>query len=177
MEVFEQVELGAINDKSTDLTKVLFNNIYKLVNNEYDELTDVTIKAKKLYSSVCFFSFPRSRIKFVYKKLCLEIPSQFKESAANFGVAYNPLSGGYIRIIVPLAIISEGLKCLLLDMYEHYFWKNSKERFDCCSSYMECSDQKKCIHLDDAKFSASCRYNKTMSKEGKIFYGKNRNVK
>lgn len=46
--------------------------------------------------------------------------------------------------------------------------------FGCCHLYLECSDQKECVHPNP--FHAySCMYKKNLE-NGKVFYGKNRNV-
>lgn len=46
--------------------------------------------------------------------------------------------------------------------------------FGCCSRYLECSDAKACIH-PDPKFALTCWYRCNLL-DGKIFYGKNRNI-
>ncbi len=51
---------------------------------------------------------------------------------------------------------------------------STKEPFGCCNSFNQCSDLKKCQHLDD-RFYRGCMYRDNM-RDGRIFYGKNRNV-
>lgn len=46
--------------------------------------------------------------------------------------------------------------------------------FGCCSSYVQCSDEKRCIHPDLA-YATACQYRGNLE-SGKIFYGKNRNI-
>lgn len=46
--------------------------------------------------------------------------------------------------------------------------------FDICSRYMECSNQKRCIH-PDKQHSRECSYRRKLE-SGIIFYGSNRNV-
>lgn len=46
--------------------------------------------------------------------------------------------------------------------------------FGCCDKYINCSDEKKCIH-EDPVYAMACYYRKNLL-SGKIFYGKNRNV-
>lgn len=46
--------------------------------------------------------------------------------------------------------------------------------FDCCSRYEACSDAKRCVHPDPI-VSVGCGYRKNLN-QGRIFYGKNRNV-
>ena len=47
-------------------------------------------------------------------------------------------------------------------------------RFGACSSFMECSDAKKCVH-ENKLYSKACMYRDNLD-QGRIFYGKNRNV-
>lgn len=49
------------------------------------------------------------------------------------------------------------------------------KEWDCCSRYLACSDAKACVHPDKA-FALSCGYRRILS-SGRIFYGKNRNIK
>lgn len=50
----------------------------------------------------------------------------------------------------------------------------SKESFGCCSKFNACSDAKKCLH-ENVLYATGCKYRQSLD-EGKIFYGKNRNV-
>lgn len=47
-------------------------------------------------------------------------------------------------------------------------------RFGCCSRFYECSDAKHCVH-ENKLYSKACRYRDSLD-QGRIFYGKNRNV-
>lgn len=47
------------------------------------------------------------------------------------------------------------------------------ENLSCCSSYVECSDQMKCLKTE---FQDSCQYWKRNLSEGIVIYGKNRNI-
>lgn len=55
---------------------------------------------------------------------------------------------------------------------KHY--KSKEKTFGCCSSFIECSDAKKCIHPNKL-YSTACMYRENLEK-GKIFYGKNKNI-
>ena len=48
------------------------------------------------------------------------------------------------------------------------------ELFGCCSRYLECSDQKQCVHPDRV-VARDCAYKRNLE-SGKIFYGKNKNA-
>lgn len=47
--------------------------------------------------------------------------------------------------------------------------------FGCCSSYVECSDSRSCLHKSEPDY-AGCMYRKNLEK-GRIFYGKNANIR
>lgn len=53
-------------------------------------------------------------------------------------------------------------------------YESKAARFGCCSSFNECSDAKKCVH-ENKLYSKACIYRDSLD-EGRIFYGKNRNV-
>lgn len=58
-----------------------------------------------------------------------------------------------------------------------YCLKNyrTKERsFACCNLFMECSDAKRCLHVNKL-YSTACAYRHNLE-SGKIFYGKNKNI-
>lgn len=59
-------------------------------------------------------------------------------------------------------------------IFEQCYMDESVESFGCCARYKECSDEIKCLH-PDIKFAKGCIY-KTHLENGRIFYGKNRNI-
>lgn len=91
-----------------------------------------------------------------------------------------------------LHIISENVFCDMINdlsssnTNENYHTNNQKNRaikgsskknihtFGCCSRYLKCSDAKECVH-EDKQYAKGCAYYSNL-KNGKIFYGKNRNV-
>lgn len=56
---------------------------------------------------------------------------------------------------------------------DNYFTEGS-DAFGCCSRYEACSDAKKCLH-ENKLYARNCIYGSHLA-EGRIFYGKNRNV-
>lgn len=61
----------------------------------------------------------------------------------------------------------------ILNIYKFLFLQYAVEDFGCCSRYIQCSDNKKCIH-NDVKFRLGCLYKRNLDKN-RIFYGKNKN--
>lgn len=56
-------------------------------------------------------------------------------------------------------------------VFEECYKEGRIEIFGCCSRYVECSDQRKCIH-PDIKIARGCMYKLNLEK-GQIFYGRN----
>lgn len=50
----------------------------------------------------------------------------------------------------------------------------SSSSFGCCSRFNKCSDAKKCVH-DNKIYAMGCMYRRNLE-NGRIFYGKNRNI-
>jgi|GEM_PF-1414159 len=61
----------------------------------------------------------------------------------------------------------------LLENSLGYLYSNIKANFGCCSHYVECSDQRKCLFEND-DFYLRCSYRKNLE-NNRIFYGKNKN--
>lgn len=54
------------------------------------------------------------------------------------------------------------------------YFKEGSDSYGCCHLYMECSDAKKCLH-ENKLYARSCIYGRNLA-QGRIFYGKNRNI-
>lgn len=64
------------------------------------------------------------------------------------------------------------VESIILYRLAHYRTKSST--FSCCSKFHQCSDAKKCVH-ENKLYSTACTYRKNLD-NGRIFYGKNRNI-
>ena len=64
--------------------------------------------------------------------------------------------------------------CSLLRARKEQAFRSLGESFGCCNDHVNCSDQKSCLHKTDP-FYNGCTYRRNLE-EGRIFYGKNRNV-
>ena len=67
------------------------------------------------------------------------------------------------------------LSVLMQDIDSYILCNYSAEPFGCCSRYISCSNEKQCVH-PDVLHSKGCIYRKNLE-SGKIFYGKNKNIK
>ena len=50
---------------------------------------------------------------------------------------------------------------------------STPKSYDCCAFYVECSDAKRCVNQSESSFG--CGYRKVLA-DGRVFYGKNRNI-
>lgn len=53
-------------------------------------------------------------------------------------------------------------------------YRSKEKSFGCCSQFMRCSDEKRCVHQNKL-YSTACMYRRNLE-AGKIFFGKNRNI-
>lgn len=125
----------------------------------------------KQYASVMVKSSTVMRLKFGKKVTFFTVPYRYMRNQnypiskiQDDGFARTDLSSpDEIRIYTDLFIhiLKEALNVIPSD-------------FDCCNSFNECSDARKCIH-PNREFAAGCGY-KRILKSGRVFFGKNRNV-
>ena len=77
------------------------------------------------------------------------------------------------NIAVDDIILSEFFNYVIKSVLDKYFTEGS-DAFGCCSRYEKCSDAKKCLH-ENKLYARNCIYGAHLV-EGRIFYGKNRNI-
>lgn len=146
--------------------------LLKVLDEYYVDPKHLQLDQKKNYSSISFQSS-------LIARLC------FRGSNSYFSIAYQykdllpfcpdePTAKDFIRVQVDatgsdfdqyVSVFSEILKITLDRIPKEY---------DCCSRYLECSNNKKCLH-PDKDFALTCGYKKIMA-SGRIFYGENRNI-
>lgn len=134
---------------------------------------DITYSVLASYSSVKFRSSLICRLKLRGKKWYISIPKRLEEVIPEDTETTQTVSESqFFRIAFEL-LSESGVLSLMKDATLLAIELVPKE-FDCCSHYGECSDAKVCIHPDPA-FSMLCGYRKIL-KNGRIFYGENRNI-
>lgn len=158
--------------------EIYFEKIKNIFNNEnagYDiskiKLEYRTPAKTSAYYAITMFDKPCINFKGKQKEYMYVVPSLyniFKSCDENFEYVKS-LRQGRIQI-TPMTDMSI-YKTAFLETYEKCLQDIG---FDCCSHYLECSDAKQCIKTD-IMFAGQCRYRQIM-KQGKIFYGKNRNI-
>lgn len=102
------------------------------------------------------------------------ILERIKEKISNVQYKENDL---YIRVSIDdidqLDVLEQEIQDIFSEMFLQYM--STAESFGCCSKYVECSDEKRCVQ-NDVRLRCSCIYKKNLD-SGKIFYGKNKNIK
>jgi len=101
----------------------------------------------------------------LYKK----VDSGFLSSLPLLDLKSDPL---YVKIDTQLGDdMANAIRPYLEKAIEDY---KPPKSFACCSRYVQCSDAKKCIHPQQV-YAKQCWYRENLE-NGKIFYGKNKNV-
>lgn len=90
-----------------------------------------------------------------------------------YGLRFEERSDGYVRFYVAFPSHLSGFSTPINHSWDSCR-KDSVESFGCCSSFLQCSDQLRCLHEEDASYYG-CSYMGNL-RAGRIFYGKNRNV-
>lgn len=168
----EQFDLGAIipatssdDDILTALTAEItstlaYDNIDsgRLVCKSADACTTMYVLKELLLrikrtKKTCYLSLP--------KKYMSLLPEQSIATLARDGLSFRVSVDTDIASMLPF--ISAAVKKLIADL---------PTDFECCSHYMACSDNKKCVN-ENIDTALACGYNKII-KSGTIYYGANR---
>lgn len=80
----------------------------------------------------------------------------------------------YIKIYITDIDEINKLTVQLQSIYIYLYLKKPVEQIGCCSRYVECSDALKCTN-PNKKLARCCQYKRNLE-NGKIFYGKHKNV-
>ena len=84
------------------------------------------------------------------------------------------LSSGTVRVRIDKKApgLTEYIKANTIFCIRGY--ESKADSFACCSAYERCSDVRKCVH-ENKLYSMACQYRFNLD-NGRIFYGKNRNI-
>ena len=137
------------------------------------DMSQFCIREMASYSSVYFGQVLIFRIRCRGKKDYLAIPGNLKDLIPDSLEAYTVKSDDMIRLPIQSGIVGPIILSLSPPMIEAIVTKKTKS-FDCCAYYEACSDARQCV-LTDLAYSMQCGY-KRILKEGKVYFGKNRNV-
>ncbi|HHX24605.1 MAG TPA: hypothetical protein GX723_11485 [Thermoanaerobacterales bacterium] len=172
---YDQIDLESITLHSSTTEEDLLNQILKLIEREFNDFENLTLRPTKSgYSSICFFNVPKMRLRKIFGEHYILIPGHFSDLVEKNKIENKKQADDWFRIPVSNDYFDDTLQSLIYDIYEYCYRRYSDDRFDCCSHYLECSDNKKCLY-EGNKLSRACSYRYTMQ-EGRIYYGKNRNI-
>jgi|LSQX01.1.fsa_nt_gb hypothetical protein len=126
------------------------------------------------YQTVLLCGTAVLRVVTLKRTIRLELADRYfgNRSVAEMG-AYERRKDGWARIEFT-EDAAEAILGDLQEVYEQCYWGQPVENFGCCSRYIQCSDERKCIH-PDRYLARGCAY-KAHLEAGRVFYGKNRNV-
>ena len=156
------------------------NNVYvtilKIISSNKESPVDVKLTNLTSYSLLSFYDFGALRIKCGKKVSYLMISEQFKYLLTNYPLLNTTQiksEAPWIRILISTIDDLFNLQPLFLSVYDESFYLGTSEFFGCCSRYVECSDNLKCVQ-SNMKLARGCMYKRNMQ-NGKIFYGVNKN--
>ncbi len=123
--------------------------------------------------------FLLARIKTDAKKIppYISFSERFKTMLENYHLPYEKKkSDTYLRIDLNYFQNQMKTNKEITNLFTHIIVNSiSYSPFDCCHKYLECSNEKTCVHPDFLYASCACGYKKHLD-SGRIFYGPNRNI-
>lgn len=172
-----------------NLDNQIFDRIIDALDNRYVESCEIKLSPGSTYTSIVVKS--PGTVYRAYKDTGDLLFARLKTAGKNPYISFNKKYGYLFKDSgVPFYSVksdSDFIRISLNDFIE--FIENSAafvfvmqkiftsiftvDTFGCCSTYLECSDARECIHPDPI-FALGCYYGKNLS-AGRIFYGKNRN--
>lgn len=135
----------------------------------------LSFSRKKDYSSVTFSTYLLCRICIRSGKSHFSVSAEYRtQLPQNADAKVDPKDGKFISIPISPAGKIEEYVAFLSSVLQTLIDRVPKT-FDCCSRYLECSDAKRCISPNKT-LAMGCGYKKIL-KSGRIFYGRNCNIK
>jgi hypothetical protein len=126
------------------------------------------------FRTVSFCGSAVFRIVELKKGIRLELADKYFGS---LGVAeldsYSQAKDGWAKINLTEEV-TEAILGDLPSVYERCYSEQPVETFGCCSRYVQCSDERKCVN-PDRDLARGCAY-KVHLESGRVFYGKNRSA-
>lgn len=134
----------------------------------------MTISVTSGYTAVMFSKLTAFRLRMRGKQNYISLLEIFSDLVPDeYPTKKVKGDGKYFRLLITDAYPLEDYSDFLVRVVGETVNRYPKE-WDCCSRYLACSDAKTCVHPDKA-IALGCGYRKILS-DGRIFYGKNRNI-
>ena len=172
MNIFESAEDISGIQREYDFVQNILPTLQEVAQTRNANPDDILSAKLSSYSSIYFRKSLIARIKLRGKTHYISIPKRLSDAIPDDVETQETRELNFLRIPYD-SLSTYDLACILNDATALAIELVPKE-FDCCSRYMECSNAKVCTHPDPS-FSMLCGYRHIL-KEGKIFYGENRNI-
>lgn len=173
LDLFQKTRKESGLNREKDFLADIMPKLQEVAKSRNANPNDIKCKILDSYSSIYFRSSLVARIKLRGKKNYIGIPQRLFD-AFPVGVQIERTSSEKniprvcfekLNIVFALELLE---KAALLAV------ERVPKEFDCCSRFEACSNAKVCVHPDPS-FSMLCGYRKIL-KDGRIYYGKNRNI-
>ncbi|SMC64360.1 hypothetical protein [Sporomusa malonica] len=164
-----------MNPELTTLS--IYEMITKIISTNRELPIEIKISDLTSYSLVSFYDFGSLRIKCGKKAtyiLLAEPYNFFLDDYPALITSQLKSEAPWTRILISSTNDIFNLQSLILEIYDKAFFLGVSEFFGCCSRYVQCSDNLKCVQ-PDTKLAKGCMYGRHL-KKGKVFYGKNKNT-
>ncbi len=164
---------------SSELTvPKVYDAIFKIISTNKESPIEIKLADLTSYSLISFFDFGALRIKCGKKISFIMLSDQFKsfflDEYPSLTVTQLKSEAPWIRILIKSIDDILNLQPLILNIYDEAFFRETSEFFGCCSRYVECSNNLKCVQ-PNKKLARGCMYQRNL-KNGKVFYGVNKNT-
>jgi hypothetical protein len=163
---------------SRDIENTIAEKIVAFIEKQKETALDDQIEIRPLATcvSIRLFNMPAMKIVYGRDKKFVSINPRLREAldGSTLIKTEKTKSDPWIRVLFNFQDELEQIHPLFLKIYDEAYLKFSAECFGCCSRYEKCSDMKRCIHPDKL-IARGCEYRSHLV-DGRIFYGKNRNI-
>lgn len=160
-----------IKDRNDYLAQQAYDKILDILITNDKDVSEIKLKPNVTDYSIYFFNTLAIKLKFG-KNHYMYIKDDHQEFFPP-EYTFQKLKSlpDYVHFELDIDKDLERLADSFVRIYEDI--KPLTDTFGCCSSYVLCSDELKCVHPDPT-FARGCSY-KTNLEHGRVFYGKNRN--
>ena len=159
-----------IDNKYGDLAQQVYQKILNtLIKNDKD-VSEIKLKINITDYSIYFFNTVVIKLKFGQIHY-IYIKDKYQEFFP-IEYTYQRLKSlpDYVRFRIDMNNDFDRLSNSFIRIYEDL---KPSDTFGCCSRYVLCSDELKCIHPEPS-FARGCSYKYNLE-NGRVFYGKNKN--
>ena len=101
----------------------------------------------------------------------IEIPSEYVGNPEQISKTYT-LRDDVLHINIDISFDYDTFLQIIPVLIDSLWESATNAPFGCCSSYVECSDEMRCLHHGNPEY-AGCHYRRNLY-SGRIFYGKNK---